>query len=87
MEELLKDLLKAERKQSHSYMVMNHILIALLCIVSMICIFLFYELSTYEEVTITETTTTETYDTDIDGDNANIVNGNQYNDNATHNGE
>jgi hypothetical protein len=44
-----------------------------------------YELSTYEKVTITETTTTETYDTDIDGDGANVVNGNQYNDSAIHN--
>jgi hypothetical protein len=48
----------------------------------MVCLALAYELSTYEQVQIT---TTETYDQDIEGDNGNIVNGNQYNDSATHN--
>lgn len=47
----------------------------------MVCLALAYELSTYEQVQIT----TETYEQDIEGDNGNIVNGNQYNDSATHN--
>ena len=83
MEEFLKDLYKAECKKNQTYIIVNSILIAVLSIVFMICIFLAYQLSTYEQVTITETT--ETYDNDVDRDNANIVNGNQYNDSATHN--
>lgn len=54
---------------------------------SVFCIALGYELSTYDTVIVTETTTTESYDNSVNGDNssADIVNGNQYNDYATHN--
>ncbi len=83
MEELLKDLYKSERQHSHKLMIFNYVLIAMCSILLVICILLVYELSTYEKVEIT--TTTETYDQDIEGDDANIVNGNQYNDSATHN--
>lgn len=85
MEELWKDLYIAERKSNKTYRIVNHILSIVVCILFMLCAFLLYELSTYEQVVITETTTTETYENDVDGDNANIVNGNQYNDSATHN--
>lgn len=83
MEEMLKDLYKSERQYSHRLMVFNHILIVICAILFTVCMFLVYELSTYERVEIT--TTTETYDQDIEGDSASIVNGNQYNDSATHN--
>lgn len=83
MEELLKDLYKSERQHSHRLMIFNYILIAICTALLVICILLAYELSTYERVEIT--TTTETYDQSIEGDDANVVNGNQYNDNATHN--
>lgn len=85
MEELWKDLYVAECKQSKKYRTVIFILSIVTCILAMLCGFLLYELSTYEEVVITETTTTETYENDVDGDNANIVNGNQYNDSAIHN--
>lgn len=42
---------------------------------------LIYELSTYEIVT----ETAETYDIDTEGDENNVVIGDQYNDNAIHN--
>lgn len=83
MEELLKDLYKSERQHNQKLMIFNYILIAFCAILLSICVFLVYELSTYEQVEIT--TTTETYDQDIEGDDASIVNGNQYNDSATHN--
>lgn len=83
MEELLKDLYKAERQHNKRLMIFNYVLIAICAILFMVCIFLVYELSTYERVEIT--TTTETYDQDIEGDDASIVNGNQYNDSAVHN--
>lgn len=83
MEEMLKDLYKSERQYSHRLMVFNYILIVTCAILLTVCMFLIYELSTYERVEIT--TTTETYDQDIEGDSASIVNGNQYNDSATHN--
>ena len=83
MEELLKDLYKSERQHSHKLMISNYILIAICAALLVVCLFLVYELSTYEQVEIV--TTTETYDQDIDGDNGSIINGNQYNDSATHN--
>lgn len=83
MDEMLRDLYKSERQYSHRLMVFNHILIAVCAILFVTCMFLIYELSTYERVEIT--TTTETYDQDIEGDNASIVNGDQYNDSAIHN--
>lgn len=85
MEELWKDLFVAECKRNKTYRIVTFILSIVVCILFMLCAFLLYELSTYEEVVITETTTTETYENDVDGDSANIVNGNQYNDSAVHN--
>lgn len=82
MEELLKDLYKTECRKSQTYLTICFILTVLFTISLMVCLALAYELSTYEQVQIT---TTETYDQDIEGDNGNIVNGNQYNDSATHN--
>lgn len=81
MDEMLKDLYKSERQYSHRLMVFNHILIAVCAVLFVVCMFLLYQLSTYERVEIV----TETYDQDIEGDSASIVNGNQYNDSATHN--
>lgn len=81
MEELLKDLYKTECRKSQTYLTISFILTVLFTITLLICVALAYELSTYEQVTIT----TETYDQDIEGDNGNIVNGDQYNDSATHN--
>lgn len=83
MEEMLKDLYKSEREHTRRLTIMNYVLITLCTILAMVCMFLAYELTTYEQVEIT--TTTETYEQDIEGDNGNIVNGNQYNDSATHN--
>ena len=83
MEEFLKDLYKAECQRSHMYLIINYVLTVLLLVALITCGCLFYELSTYEQVEIT--TTTETYTQDIEGDNGSIVNGNQYNDSATHN--
>ena len=82
MEEMLKDLYKSEREHSHRLMVMNYILICLCTILAVVCMFLIYELSTYEQV---EITTTETYEQSVEGDDGSIVNGNQYNDSAIHN--
>lgn len=81
MEELLKDLYKTECRKSQTYLTICFILTVLFTISIMVCLALAYELSTYEQVQIT----TETYEQDIEGDNGNTVNGNQYNDSATHN--
>ena len=83
MEELLKDLYKDERKRNHQLTVFNYILVSLCTVLFIVCILLTYTLSTYERVEVT--TTTETYDQSIEGDDASIINGNQYNDSATHN--
>lgn len=82
---LIKDMYKSECKKSMRYLIINYILAALLFITVVFASLLGYELSTYDTVTITETTTTERYNNSVDGDNASVVNGNQYNDNATHN--
>lgn len=81
MDEMLKDLYKSERQYSHRLMVFNYILIAVCAVLFVVCMFLVYQLSTYERVEIV----TETYDQDKDGDDGSIINGNQYNDSATHN--
>lgn len=83
MEELLKDLYKEERKRNHQYTIINCILAVVCTILFVVCLFLVYELSTYEQVEVV--TTTETYNQDIEGDDGSIINGNQYNDSATHN--
>lgn len=86
--ELLKDLYKTECKKSVRYMIAMYVLIVLLFVSVLLCCYLVHELNSYEQITITTTkTTTETYTNDIEGDDANIVNGNQYNykDNAIHN--
>lgn len=82
---LLKELYKSECKKSMRYLITIYILIACLLVSVVFGIVMGYELSTYDTVTITETTTTETYENSVDGEGANIVNGNQYNDSATHN--
>ena len=83
MDELFKDLYKAEHKKNHAYLIVNCILSVLLLISLTACGMLLYELSTYEQVEVV--TTTETYEQEIDGDNGSIINGNQYNDSAVHN--
>lgn len=87
--EIVKDLYKQECKKSTRYLIINYVLAALLLLMSVFCIALGYELSTYDTVIVTETTTTESYDNSVNGDgdnsSADIVNGNQYNDYATHN--
>ena len=85
--DIIKDLYKQECKKSTRYLIINYILAGLLFLVSVVCSMLIFKLSSYKTVTVTETTATESYSNSIEGDNsnANIVNGNQYNDNATHN--
>lgn len=88
LNELLKDLYKAECKKSTQYMVAAYILTGLLFIAVLFSCYLLNELNSYEQVTITTTkTTTETFNNDVEGDDANIVNGDQYqyNDSAVHN--
>lgn len=82
---LLKDLYKAECKKNLHYMIAVYVLIGLLFISILCSCYLLNELNSYEQITITTTSTTETYTNDVEGDDANIVNGNQYNDSATHN--
>lgn len=81
MEEMLKDLYKSERQHSRRLMIFNYVLIAICAVLFTVCMFLTYTLLQYEKVEIT----TETYEQTIDGDDGSIINGNQYNDNATHN--
>lgn len=82
---ILQDLYKQERKRAQKNFIIALIISVFLVLSIVLNVLLIAKLSSYDTVTITETTTTETYDSDIEGDNANIVNGNQYNDNATHN--
>lgn len=88
--DILKDLYSQECKKSTKYLIINYVLVALLFICVIIASILAYELSTYDEVIITETTTStsstsEVVNNSVEGDNASIINGNQYNDSATHN--
>ena len=87
--DILKDLYSQECKKSTKYLITNYVLVALLFICVIIASMLAYELSTYDEVIITETTTSssasEVVNNSVEGDNANIINGNQYNDSAKHN--
>lgn len=89
--DILKDLYSQECKKSTKYLIINYVLVALLFICVIIASMLAYELSTYDEVIITETTTStststsEVVNNSVEGDNASIINGNQYNDSATHN--
>lgn len=85
LNELLKDLYKAECKKTTRYMLIIFVLIGLLFISVLISCLLLNELNSYEQITITQTSTTETFENSVEGDDANIVNGNQYNDSATHN--
>lgn len=62
-------------------MIFNYVLIAICAVLFTVCMFLTYTLLQHERVEIT----TETYEQTIDGDDGSIINGNQYNDNATHN--
>ena len=82
---ILQNLYKHERKRAQKNFIIALIISVFLVLSIVLNVLLIAELSSYDTVTITETTTTETYDSDIEGDNANIINGNQYNDNATHN--
>lgn len=82
---ILQDLYKQERKRAQKNFIIALIISVFLVLSIVLNVLLIAELSSYDTVTITETTTTETYDSDIEGDNANIVNGNQYNDSAVHN--
>ena len=87
--DILKDLYSQECKKSTKYLIINYVLVALLFICVIIASMLAYELSTYDEVIITETTTSastsEVVNNSVEGDNASIINGNQYNDSAKHN--
>lgn len=87
--DILKDLYSQECKKSTKYLIINYVLVVLLFICVIIASMLAYELSTYDEVIITETTTStstsEVVNNSVEGDNASIVNGNQYNDSAKHN--
>ena len=87
--DILKDLYSQECKKSTKYLIINYVLVALLFICVIIASMLAYELSTYDEVIIAETTTSsstsEVVNNSVKGDNASIVNGNQYNDSAKHN--
>ena len=87
--DILKDLYSQECKKSTKYLIINYVLVALLFICVIIASMLAYELSTYDEVIITETTsstsTSEVVNNAVEGGNASIINGNQYNDSATHN--
>ena len=87
--DILKDLYSQECKKSTKYLIINYVLVALLFICAIIVSMLAYELSTYDEVIITETTsstsTSEVVNNSAEGDNASIINGNQYNDSAKHN--
>lgn len=86
LSELLKDLYKTECIKNHRKTIVIYILMFLLIISICISLLLYRELKSYELVTITETTEeTYSYDNDVEGDGANIVNGNQYNDSAVHN--
>lgn len=87
--DILKDLYSQECKKSTKYLIINYVLVALLFICVIIASMLVYELSAYDEVIIAETTTSastsEVVNNSVEGDNASIINGNQYNDSATHN--
>lgn len=85
MVKLLTDLYKAERKKNIRYMIATYVLIGLLFVSIVFSCYLLNELNSYEQITITTTSTTETFNNEIEGDDANVVNGNQYNDSATHN--
>lgn len=88
LNKLITDLYKAERKKTFRYMIAVYVLIGLLFISIIFSCYLLNELNSYEQITITTTkTTTETFNNDVDGDDVNIVNGNQYqyNDSAIHN--
>lgn len=86
LNKLIMDLYKVERKKTFRYMIAVYVLIGLLFISVIFSCYLLNELNSYEQITITTTkTTTETFNNDVDGDDVNIVNGNQYNDSAIHN--
>lgn len=82
--ELFKELYFSEKRTRIKTSIFCYVLMAIIIISITLNVLLVSELNSYNTVTITETTT-ETYTNDVEGDGANIVNGNQYNDNATHN--
>lgn len=84
LDEFLKDLYRAECKKTTRYMILSYVLIGLLAVTMLFCGMLLFERTQYDKIVVTTTTTDNSaaYDYDVDGDNANIVNGNQYNDNA-----
>lgn len=73
--ELLKDMLKQKQREA------RYLFISLVVIVAMnlctIGAFLYYE---SQMETVTTTTTTTTQEQEVNGDDGNIVNGDQYND-------
>lgn len=87
LNELLKDLYKEECQKCNRYMIITYVLIGLLTVTMILCGMLLYERTQYDKVVITTTTSTDssTITNDIEGDNGSIINGNQYNDNATDN--
>jgi len=71
--ELLKDMLKQKQREAR-YLFISLVVVVLMNLIT-IGAFLYYE-SQMETVTTTTTTTTQ----EVDGDDGNIVNGDQYND-------
>ena len=83
LDEFLKDLYKSECRKTNRYMILSYVLMALLAVVTVFCGMLLFERTQYDKIVVTTTTdSSSTYDYDVSGDSANIVNGNQFNDNA-----
>ena len=81
MEKLLKDVLKQEANKIKRLFAIFYIVLGLLLASIIGNCYLLYTLSQYQLVETIE----ETYDYEVEGDGNNLVNGNQYNDNAIHN--
>lgn len=80
--QLCRDII--ENKKRDTKLLFIALVISLCLNVAIVGSFLYYV--AHIEYTDTETvTTTTTYQQDTDGDNSDIVNGNQYNDSAVHN--
>lgn len=86
-------LLDTQKEYSRSNRMKDKIIVVLIVLMFLeavigYCGFVWYE-SKYDYVTTEQTTETKSVDVGTDGDNANAeyndVNGNKYNDNATHN--
>jgi flagellar basal body-associated protein FliL len=91
--ELQELLIDTQKEYTRSNKVKDKIIVLLIVLMFLeavvgYCGFVWYE-SQYDYVTTEQTTETKSVDVGTDGDNANAeyndVDGNQYNDNATHN--